>query len=96
MIRLPIARIVRPLVFRSLQQKTPNVNIMLKDNVLTSSGSATVDGPATGWPTGNGFQINLVQRNPTGNAILAQSEQFNITGTTVPFSSSISSSSTPT
>jgi len=65
----------------------------LKSNVVTADGSTTVDGPATGWPTGIGFQINLVQQNPTGLAILVQSQQFNITGTTTAFTSSISSTS---
>lgn len=68
----------------------PNVNVVLKEDVLTSSGSATVNAPSSGWPTGHGFQINLVQQNPTGVAILAQSQQFNITGTP---SSSVSSPS---
>jgi hypothetical protein len=73
---------------------TPNINIILKRNVSTAPGSTTVDGPATGWPVGNGFQINLVQENGSSVAILAQSQQFNITGTTTSFSSSLSSSST--
>jgi len=70
----------------------PNTNAVLKQNVLTSSGSTSVTAPSSGWPTGKGFQINLVQNNPTGVAILAQSQQFNITGTSTP-SSSVSSSS---
>jgi len=76
----------------------PNTNDVLQQNVLTSSGSATVNAPSSGWPTGQGFQINLIQVNPTGTAILAQSQQFNITGNTTPFSSSsssVKSSSTP-
>lgn len=75
------------------QQTTPNINVILKPNVSTDGGSTTVDGPAVGWPTGNGFQINFVQQNPTGVAILVQSQQFNITGTTTPFTSLISSTS---
>jgi len=68
----------------------PSVNIVLKEDVTTSSGSATVNAPSSGWPTGKGYQINLIQKN--NNAILAQSQQFNITGTTTPLSSSVSSS----
>jgi hypothetical protein len=79
-----------------LQAKTPSTNIVLKENVTASSGSTTVDGPSSGWPTGEGFQINFVQTNTTGVGILAQSEQFNITGTTTPFSSTLSSTSTST
>ena len=85
----------RLLIVRSvcvLQQSTPNVNVVLKQNVTTSSDSTSVDAPSSGWPTGQGFQINLVQQNPTGVNILAQSQQFNITGTTTPFSSVVSSS----
>ncbi|KAF9643622.1 hypothetical protein BDM02DRAFT_3191395 [Thelephora ganbajun] len=74
-------------------QAYPNINIVLKENVVTSAGSTTVDAPSLGWPTGNGFQINLVQQNPTGVAILAQSQQFNITGTTTPFQPTQSSTS---
>lgn len=90
--RLPIVRL---LVLRSLQAVTPSFNVILKNGVLTSDGSTTVDAPPAGWPTGSGYQINLVQPNPTGTAILVQSQQFNITGTTTPFSSSsLSSTST--
>jgi len=71
-------------------QSYPNINTTLKENVLTSSGSTTVDGPSSGWPIGSGFQINFIQLNPTGVGILAQSNQFSINGTTVPFSSSAS------
>jgi hypothetical protein len=63
----------------------------LTQEVLTSSDSTTVNAPSSGWPTGHGFQINLIQQNPTGVAILAQSQQFNISGTTTSFSSSVSS-----
>jgi len=68
----------------------PNINIVLQNNVSTAIGSAMPNAPPSGWPTGNGFQINIVQDNPNGVAILAQSQQFNITGTTVPFSSTSS------
>jgi len=77
----------------SNMQTTPNINVPLKENVPTSGGSTTVDGPSSGWPTGNGFQINLVQQTATGVGILAQSQQFNITGTTTPFSSVSSATS---
>lgn len=69
----------------------PNVNVVLKQDVLTSSGSASVNAPSSGWPTGHGFQINFIQQNTNGDAILAQSQQFNITGSTSAFSSSSSS-----
>ncbi|KAF9789780.1 hypothetical protein BJ322DRAFT_1044150 [Thelephora terrestris] len=74
----------------------PNTNVVLQQNVLTSSGSATVNAPSSGWPTGQGFQINFIQQNPTGTAILAQSQQFNITGTSTSFSSSVSPSRSST
>jgi hypothetical protein len=79
-------------------QVYPNINVILKRNVSTAPGSTTVDGPPAGWPTGNGFTINIIQENgTTGSAILAQSQQFNINGTTKPFSSSsLSLSSTGT
>jgi hypothetical protein len=69
----------------------PNYNTVLSQNVPTSPGSAVVNAPASGWPTGQGFQINLIQSNPTGVAILAQSGQFNITGTPSSGSSSVPS-----
>jgi len=74
----------------------PNTNTVLKQDVLTSSGSTSVTAPSSGWPTGKGFQINLVQNNPTGVAILAQSQQFNITGTSKPSSSASSPSRSST
>ncbi|KAF9643738.1 hypothetical protein BDM02DRAFT_3077606, partial [Thelephora ganbajun] len=77
----------------SNMQTYPNINIILKRNVLTADSNTTVNSPPTGWPTGAGFQINVVQENPTGIAILTQSQLFNITGTTTPFSS-LSSTST--
>jgi hypothetical protein len=67
---------------------SPNVNVILKNNVSTADGSTMVNGPASGWPTGNGFQVNVVQITSNGTAILAQSPQFSINGTTTAFSSS--------
>jgi hypothetical protein len=75
----------------SRQVVFPNINIVLQQGVSTSSGSATVNAPSSGWPTGQGFQINLLQTNPTGVGILAQSKQFNITGIPSSSSSSVSS-----
>jgi hypothetical protein len=79
----------------SIQQINPRVSVIVKQNVSTSAGSTIVNGPAAGWPTGEGFQINVVQENSNGTAILAQSQQFNITGNTVAFSS-VKPSSTST
>ncbi|KAF9643624.1 hypothetical protein BDM02DRAFT_3123186 [Thelephora ganbajun] len=76
-------------------QTYPNINIVLKENVVTSAGSTTVDAPSSGWPTGSGFQINLDQPTTSGVGILAQSQQFNITGTTTPFQSTQSSTAVP-
>jgi len=69
----------------------PNYSQDLEQNVPTAPGSATVNAPSAGWPTGQGFQINLVQKTSTGVSILAQSQQFNITGTPSSGSSSVSS-----
>ena len=41
--------------------------------------SATVTFPNGDWPTGYGFQINFISNDRNSNAILAQSQQFNIT-----------------
>jgi hypothetical protein len=42
-----------------------------------------VSPPSGGWPSGNGFQVNLVQDQNTLTSILAQSEKFNINASAV-------------
>ncbi|KAF9779520.1 hypothetical protein BJ322DRAFT_1113327 [Thelephora terrestris] len=75
---------------------SPSISIILKNNVSTAAGSTMVTAPSSGWPTGNGFQVNVVQISSNGTAILAQSPQFAINGTTTAFSSSVSYSGTST
>jgi len=58
-----------------------------------TSGSANLNPPSGGWPTGDGFRVNLVQDATDLNTILAQSPQFSITTGTSTLSSTLSSSS---
>jgi len=55
--------------------------------------SATVTYPGGAWPTGYGFQVNLMSSSSFNAAILAQSSMFNITSSG---GSSVSASSTST
>jgi len=75
------------------EQVNPTYTQELKALVPSSDTNTTVDPPATGWPTGKGFQINLVADANDLNAILAQSQQFTF-GTSSSSSSSGSSSKT--
>lgn len=75
-----------------------NSPVVLVANQSTGSSgqtnSATVTFPNGPWPTGTGFQINLISSSTGQAAILAQSQQFNITGggsnSTMPSSSASS------
>ncbi|KAJ5439969.1 uncharacterized protein N7458_010967 [Penicillium daleae] len=69
----------------------PSINKKIASNVETSDGSYTIDS-LTGVSAGQGYQINLQSDESMNTGILAQSEQFNVTGSTQ--SSSTSSSST--
>ncbi|KAL4770218.1 Ser-Thr-rich glycosyl-phosphatidyl-inositol-anchored membrane family-domain-containing protein [Aspergillus nidulans var. acristatus] len=83
----------------------PSVEKKIASDVDTSDGSYTVDG-VSGLEHGGGYQINLFSNSGHNTGILAQSEQFNVTGadstssstssTTTPTSTSTSSTSTET
>ncbi|EDR03054.1 uncharacterized protein LACBIDRAFT_307632 [Laccaria bicolor S238N-H82] len=65
--------------------------VVLATSVDGTLGSAPMNTPSGGWPSpGGSFRVNLVQDANNLDAILAQSNQFNITQGT----STISSSST--
>ncbi|KAL4758190.1 GPI anchored serine-threonine rich family protein [Aspergillus foveolatus] len=72
----------------------PSVEKKIASDVDTSEGSYTVDG-VSGLENGGGYQINLFSNSGHNTGILAQSEQFNVTGTDST-SSSTSSTTTPT
>ncbi|KAL5049097.1 Ser-Thr-rich glycosyl-phosphatidyl-inositol-anchored membrane family-domain-containing protein [Aspergillus fruticulosus] len=72
----------------------PNVEKKIASDVDTSDGSYTVDG-VSGLENGGGYQINLFSNSGHSTGILAQSEQFNVTGADTT-SSSTSSTATPT
>ncbi|ORX37645.1 hypothetical protein BD324DRAFT_622712 [Kockovaella imperatae] len=61
----------------------PNGPVTLSSSTNTGSpnqqNSATVSYPSGSWPEGHGFQINLMSSDQNNAAILAQSNQFNIT-----------------
>ncbi|KAL2856794.1 Ser-Thr-rich glycosyl-phosphatidyl-inositol-anchored membrane family-domain-containing protein [Aspergillus pseudodeflectus] len=71
----------------------PPVDKKIATDVDTSDGSYTVDS-ISGLADGPGYQINLFSNEEHNTGILAQSQQFNVTGSDV--SSSSSSSATPT
>ncbi|GLI74686.1 hypothetical protein PoHVEF18_002932 [Penicillium ochrochloron] len=68
----------------------PPLSEKIATDVKTSDGSYTID--SLGVSAGSGFQINLQSDVTLNTGILAQSEQFNVTGSAQ--SSSTSSSST--
>ncbi|RSH93230.1 hypothetical protein EHS25_007584 [Saitozyma podzolica] len=76
-----------------------NSPVTLTANQSTGSSnvvnSATVTYPSGSWPVGTAFQINLMSSSNSNAAILAQSQQFNITssGSTAASGSSSASSS---
>ncbi|CBF82983.1 hypothetical protein AN3310.2 [Aspergillus nidulans FGSC A4] len=72
----------------------PSVEKKIASDVDTSEGSYTVDG-VSGLENGGGYQINLFSNSGHNTGILAQSEQFNVTGADST-SSSTSSTTTPT
>ncbi|KAL3440374.1 Ser-Thr-rich glycosyl-phosphatidyl-inositol-anchored membrane family-domain-containing protein [Aspergillus insuetus] len=71
----------------------PPVDKKIATDVDTSDGSYTVDS-ISGLADGPGYQINLFSNEEHNTGILAQSQQFNVTGSDD--SSSSSSSATPT
>ncbi|KAL4735008.1 Ser-Thr-rich glycosyl-phosphatidyl-inositol-anchored membrane family-domain-containing protein [Aspergillus similis] len=72
----------------------PSVEKKIASDVDTSDGSYTVDG-VSGLENGGGYQINLFSNSGHNTGILAQSEQFNVTGADST-SSSTSITTTPT
>ncbi|KAF9472950.1 hypothetical protein BDN70DRAFT_817933 [Pholiota conissans] len=57
----------------------PQILAALVDGTL---GTTKLNPPSGGWPTGAGFRVNLVQDDTDLNAILAQSQIFNISAPT--------------
>jgi hypothetical protein len=62
----------------------PDANIIpaksesLAANVSTADGTVQLRPPSDGWPTGSGFQVNLVKSENEMSTIYAQSAQFSI------------------
>ncbi|OJI98834.1 hypothetical protein ASPVEDRAFT_38329 [Aspergillus versicolor CBS 583.65] len=73
----------------------PSVDKKIASDVDASDGSYTVDG-LSGLTDGHGFQINLFSNEDKNTGILAQSEQFNMTGDASSTSSTSSTSSSST
>ncbi|RAL02186.1 GPI anchored serine-threonine rich family protein, partial [Aspergillus ibericus CBS 121593] len=71
----------------------PTVEQKIASDVDTSSGSYTVSG-LSGVSDGSGYQINLLSTSTQNSGILAQSQQFNVEGSSSATTSSSSSSST--
>ncbi|KAF8270923.1 hypothetical protein EI94DRAFT_1569491 [Lactarius quietus] len=63
----------------SNQNITPSYSQELNALVDGTLGNITCSAPSTGWPTGDGFQVNFVQDPTHLSTILAQSQQFSIT-----------------
>ncbi|KAA1466707.1 hypothetical protein DENSPDRAFT_856324 [Dentipellis sp. KUC8613] len=72
----------------------PQNDQVLSAFVDGTTGQLTASPPSGGWPTGKGFQVNLVEDPNHLNTILAQSNQFTITQGTSSVSS-VSGVSTP-
>ncbi|KAH9062288.1 hypothetical protein EDB87DRAFT_335143 [Lactarius vividus] len=73
----------------SNQARTPSYQQVLAALVDGNLGKFTVSPPSTGFPTGTGFQVNLVQDSQNLNTIYAQSQQFAIVQATTTTSSSL-------
>ncbi|TRM68117.1 hypothetical protein BD626DRAFT_564981 [Schizophyllum amplum] len=52
--------------------------VVLAENVDASKGSIDIDAPSDGWPSGDDFQVNLVQSKKQLTQIYAQSNMFDI------------------
>ena len=72
-----------------MQSVFPNYEQQLAALVDSSLGSVACNPPSTGWPTGQGFQVNIVADAQHLDTILAQSDQFSFHA-----ASSLSGSST--
>ncbi|CAD6565403.1 MAG: hypothetical protein TREMPRED_001159 [Tremellales sp. Tagirdzhanova-0007] len=74
----------------------PNTVTLVANQSTGSSdvtNSVTVSYLSGSWPVGTAFQVNLISSSQDNSAILAQSQQFNITSTASSSSSSSSDSS---
>jgi hypothetical protein len=78
----------------SNQAQTPSYSQVLAALVDGTLGTFTVSPPSTGYPTGNGFQVNFVQDTEHLSTIYAQSTQFAIAQATTT-ASSLSTATTP-
>ncbi|KAH9173333.1 hypothetical protein EDB89DRAFT_1850369 [Lactarius sanguifluus] len=73
----------------SNQAQTPSYQQVLAALVDGTLGKFTVRPPSTGFPTGTGFQVNLVEDSESLSTIYAQSQQFSIVQATTTTSSSL-------
>ncbi|KAH9002456.1 hypothetical protein EDB86DRAFT_2774745, partial [Lactarius hatsudake] len=73
----------------SNQARTPSYQQVLAALVDGTLGKFTVSPPSTGFPTGTGFQVNLVADSQDLTTIFAQSQQFAIVQATTTTSSSL-------
>lgn len=80
-----------------MQSIFPNYQQQLVALVDSSAGSVACNAPSTGWPTGEGYQVNIVASAQQLDTILAQSDQFTFhAASSVSGSSTVSVSSNPT
>ncbi|KAH9071572.1 Ser-Thr-rich glycosyl-phosphatidyl-inositol-anchored membrane family-domain-containing protein [Lactarius deliciosus] len=73
----------------SNQARTPSYQQVLAALIDGNLGKFTVSPPSTGFPTGTGFQVNLVKDSENLSTIYAQSQQFAIVQATTTTSSSL-------
>ncbi|KAI9638867.1 uncharacterized protein MKK02DRAFT_41894 [Dioszegia hungarica] len=76
-----------------------NSPVTIKESQSSSTGSsnsASITYPGGTWPVGTAFQINLVTSTMSNQAILAQSNQFNITNSGAAAVASSSTGMAPT
>ncbi|KAH8982792.1 hypothetical protein EDB92DRAFT_1621215 [Lactarius akahatsu] len=73
----------------SNQARTPSYQQVLAALVDGTPGKFIVRPPSTGFPTGTGFQVNLVEDSENLSTIYAQSQQFSIVQATTTTSSSL-------
>ncbi|KAI6003698.1 GPI-anchored small secreted protein [Pisolithus albus] len=76
-----------PLNFTAVLTNTNTTVMPINDQVLNALVDGTVgtiqcSPPSGGWPTGDGFRVNLAQDAEHLDSLLAQSNEFSITGST--------------
>ncbi|KAI6035094.1 GPI-anchored small secreted protein [Pisolithus orientalis] len=76
-----------PLNFTAVLTNTNTTVMPINNQVLNALVDGTVgtiqcNPPSGGWPTGDGFRVNLAQDAEHLDSLLAQSDQFSITGST--------------